>query len=65
MKQYAVIQHKAKQVTLFSRKLDAVYFHAGDNGKGGERGFRRNDNVSFKEITNKRQLPKGYKVIEK
>ena len=53
MTQYAVIQHKRKQVDLFDRKLDATYFHIK---------FSRKDKVVFKETTHKNQLPKGYKV---
>jgi len=63
MKKYAVIQHKTKRVDVFNRKMDATFFHAGSPGKPYT-GFNHRDRAVFKEITNIKQLPKGYKVID-
>lgn len=63
MKQYAVIQHKARRVDVFKRKMDATYFHAGSPGKPYT-GFSHRDRAVFKEINSIKQLPKDYKIVE-
>lgn len=54
--EYAVINHYKKEVSLYGRKMDAIYHHVK---------FNRKQKVQFKEVKNHKVLPKDYEVIEK